>query len=87
MYWQHEQVAQSNEQWRAWRDAHGTVWPNRAGHRCRTKVEQGSGNSDGNMIPDLPSGSGFRSQRPKPYNLSTMVPLVINRVTIRLTSL
>ena len=30
--------------------------------------------------------SGFRSQRPKPYNLSTTSPLVINRVTIRLTS-
>ena len=30
--------------------------------------------------------SGFRSQRPKPCNLSTTSPLVINRVTIRLTS-
>jgi hypothetical protein len=30
--------------------------------------------------------SGFRSQRPKPCNLSTTSPLVINCVTIRLTS-
>ena len=30
--------------------------------------------------------SGFRSQRPKPCNLSTTSPLAINRVTIRLTS-
>jgi hypothetical protein len=40
---QREQVAQSNEQRRAWRDTHGMVWPDRAGRRYRTEAEQRRG--------------------------------------------
>jgi hypothetical protein len=41
---------------------------------------------DNSFRVDVTHRSGFRSKDLEPCNLSTTIPLVINRVTIRLTS-
>ena len=78
---------------RCWQRQEKRKPPSGTPYRCRWRLLKGTGFPIFRQVQDnyrfgrrATHRSGFRSKRPESCNLSTTSPLVINRVTIRLTS-